>query len=118
MKQYINKETEKWYSKGESITIRQEDGSVFSGIPTEQQLLAWGFEEYVPEPVPEPTEEEQERQQLQERLREIEQELQSMDYLTSKYIDGEDMSEYGDWQGRRKQLRQEYRDIEALLNEE
>ena len=42
-------------------------------------------------------------------MAEIEQELASMDYLTSKYIDGEDMSEYGDWQGKRKALREEYR---------
>ena len=40
-------------------------------------------------------------------------ELKSMDYLTSKYIDGEDMSEYGDWQGRRRSLREEYRLLES-----
>ena len=118
MKRYINKKTGTWYSEGESITIRQEDGSVFSGMPTEEQLEVWGYEEWTPEPAPEPTEEEQERQQLQERLREIEEELKDMDYLTSKYIDGEDMSQYGDWQDHRHELRLEYREIENVLNEE
>lgn len=41
-------------------------------------------------------------------MNEILAELQSMDYLTSKYIDGEDMTEYGDWQARRRALREEY----------
>ena len=39
---------------------------------------------------------------------EIQNELASMDYLTSKFIDGEDMTIYGDWQTRRKRLREEY----------
>jgi hypothetical protein len=40
-----------------------------------------------------------------------------MDYLTSKYIDGEDMSEYGDWQAKRRALREEYRQLEEELGE-
>lgn len=116
MKRYINKKTEKWYNEGESITLTLENGSVFSGIPTEEQLREWGFEEWTPTPAPEPTEEELERQRLQNRLIEIEEELKSMDYLTSKYIDGEDMTQYGDWQSVRRQLRQEYREIEDSLN--
>lgn len=40
-------------------------------------------------------------------MRQIQAELDSMDYLTSKYVDGEDMSEYGDWQSKRKALREE-----------
>lgn len=115
MKRYINREHQKWYNEGESITLRLDNGSVFSGIPTAEQLEAWGFEEWEPEPAPEPTAEELERQEWEDRLREIEEELRGMDYLTSKYVDGEDMSQYGDWQGRRKALRQEYRDIEAIL---
>ena len=46
-------------------------------------------------------------------MQEILAELDSMDYLTSKYIDGEDMTEYGDWQARRKALREEYRQLET-----
>ena len=59
---------------------------------------------------PEPSELDKRRM----RMAEIEQELASMDYLTSKYIDGEDMSEYGDWQGKRKALREEYRRLEEM----
>lgn len=115
-KMYINKKTQEQYQEGESITITLDDGSVFSGIPTVAQLEAWGYEEWTPEPAPEPTEEELERQNLQDRLIQIEEELKSMDYLTSKYIDGEDMTQYGDWQSTRRQLRQEHREIEEQLN--
>ena len=116
MKKYINKEHNIWYDEGNSMTAKLEGGSIFSGIPTEEQLISWGYEEFIPTPIPEPTEEEQLREQKMHRLIEIEEELKSMDYLTSKYIDGEDMSQYGDWQNTRKQLRQEYRDIESQLN--
>lgn len=116
MKKYVNKESQQWYDEGTSITCRLDNSSVFSGIPTEAQLEAWGYEEWTPEPVPEPTEEELEKQRLQDRLIQIEEELKSMDYLTSKYIDGEDMTKYGDWQSTRRQLRQEYREIEEQLN--
>lgn len=115
MKRYVNRETGQWYQEGESMTRRLDDGSVFSGVPSAEQLEAWGFEEWTPEPAPELSEDEQEREEWRNRLREIEEELRSMDYLTSKFIDGEDMSQYGDWQGRRKALRQEYREIEELL---
>lgn len=117
IKMYINKKTQEQYQEGESITITLDDGSVFSGIPTAAQLEACGFEEWTPEPVPEISENEQKRQELIQRQWEIENQLYKMDYLTSKYIDGEDMSQYGDWQNIRKQLRQEYREIESQLNE-
>lgn len=39
-----------------------------------------------------------------------------MDYLTSKELDGEDMTEYGDYKGKRKSLRAEYRDLEEIAN--
>jgi len=50
---------------------------------------------------------------IRQRMSEIEDELKQMDYLTSKYIDGEDMTQYGDWQGERRALRNEYRELEA-----
>ena len=115
MKRYKNTQRQEWYNEGKSMTRRLDDGSVFSGIPTAAQLEAWGFEEWIPEPVPALSEDEQEREEWRQRQREIEEELRGMDYLTSKFIDGEDMSQYGDWQGRRKALRQEYREIEKLL---
>lgn len=56
MKRYYNPTTQEWYYEGRSMTRQLEDGSLFSGIPTEEQLLSWGFEEYV-EPTPTPEEE-------------------------------------------------------------
>ena len=111
MKQYYNKSTNEWYNEGNSLTKRVNNG-VFSGIPGEEQLAEWGFEEYISSAPAEPTEEENAERERQQRMNAILSELQSMDYLTSKYIDGEDMSEYGDWQERRKALRAEYRALE------
>ena len=110
MKRYFNTQTNEWYTEGDSIT-RKEGNILFSGIPTEGQLRQWGFEEYIPPEPKEPTDADLSRQ----RMAEIQSELQSMDYLTSKFIDGEDMSAYGDWQQRRKDLREEYRELESKL---
>lgn len=113
MKRYFNKATNKWYVEGRTLTLNVDD-ALFSGIPTEEQLAEWGYEEYF-EPTPIPlSEAEFAEQQRQRRMNEILSELRSMDYLTSKYIDGEDMSEYGDWQERRKALRAEYNELEKL----
>ena len=107
MKKYRNKTTGEIYIEGRTITWQIDESTLWSGIPTEEQLAEWGFEEIV---IPHPTEREI-------RMRQIKAELASMDYLTSKYIDGEDMTEYGDWQGRRKALREEYRRLEEQINE-
>ena len=50
MKRYDNEDTKEWYTEGNSIT-KYIDGSLFSGIPSEQRLTEWGFEEYI-EPTP------------------------------------------------------------------
>ena len=50
MKRYYNPTTHEWYTEGNSITKNISNG-VFSGIPSEQRLTEWGFEEYV-EPTP------------------------------------------------------------------
>lgn len=52
MKRYYNSTTKEWYNEGQSLTKRVENG-VFSGIPSEEQLTAWGFVEWV-EPAPTP----------------------------------------------------------------
>ena len=106
MKQYYNTDTKHHYYEGDSLTL-QVNGVLFSGIPTEQQLIDWGYTEYEEAQVPVLLE--------YERMNDILAELKSMDYLTSKYIDGEDMSAYGDWQERRKALRNEYRELEEQL---
>lgn len=67
MKQYYNKNTEEWYTEGQSITRKIENG-VFSGIPTIEQLLEWGFEEWIE---PEPTEEELIEQARQNKLNDL-----------------------------------------------
>jgi len=50
-----------------------------------------------------------------QRMRDILEELKATDYLTSKYIDGEDMTQYGDWQAHRKALRAEYNEIQESI---
>lgn len=116
MKRYFNNKTNIWYIEGRAFTYKT-DNLVFSGVPTQEQLSEWGFQEYV-EPVPMPlTEEQIEFNNKQRRMNEILSELKSMDYLTSKYIDGEDMSAYGDWQEKRKALRDEYRTLEIATSE-
>ena len=54
MKRYYNSTTKEWYTEGNSITKNISNG-VFSGIPSEQRLTEWGFEEYI-EPTPTPEE--------------------------------------------------------------
>lgn len=107
MKRYRNKTTGEIYIEGRTLTWQIDESTLWSGIPTEEQLAEWGFEEIN---TPRPTEREI-------RMRQIKAELASMDYLTSKYIDGEDMTEYGDWQSKRKALREEYRRLEEQINE-
>lgn len=107
MKRYYNATTKEWYNEGQSMTRRVDNG-VFSGIPSEEQLRAWGFEEVVPTPYT-PTEEDLKRQ----RMTEIQSELASTDYLALKAFEGEDMSEHPTWKEDRAALRAEYRRLES-----
>ena len=53
MKRYYNETTQEWYNEGQSVT-KYIDGSLFTGIPSEELLEQWGFEEWhEPEPTPE-----------------------------------------------------------------
>ena len=53
MKRYYNPTTLEWYTEGTSLTHKIGNG-VFSGIPSEERLTEWGFEEWIePEPTPE-----------------------------------------------------------------
>ena len=54
MKRYYNSTTKEWYTEGQSVT-KYINGSLFSGIPSVEQLESWGFEEYI-EPTPTPEE--------------------------------------------------------------
>ena len=51
-KRYYNATTKEWYNEGNSLTKRVDNG-VFTGIPSVEQLTAWGFVEWV-EPAPTP----------------------------------------------------------------
>lgn len=53
-KRYYNSTTHEWYTEGNSLTKKVENG-VFTGIPSEEQLYEWGFREWV-EPAPTPAE--------------------------------------------------------------
>lgn len=110
MKRYYNATTHEWYNEGQSMTRKVENG-VFTGIPSEEQLRAWGFEEVVPTPYT-PTEEDLKRQ----RMAEIQAELSATDYLALKAFEGEDMSEHPTWKEDRAALRAEYRTLEKELN--
>lgn len=111
---YVNKHTGEKYQGG-ILTINY-NGVLFIGVPTEIQLKEFGYEEYVPD----------ERELKLGRMSEIEAELKSMDYLTSKELDGEDMTKYnekygGDYKLYRRNLRAEYNKLEeeiSLLSEE
>ena len=54
MKKYYNSTTKEWYTEGQSVT-KYINGSLFSGIPSVEQLESWGYEEWI-EPVPTPEE--------------------------------------------------------------
>ena len=111
---YVNKHTGEKYQGG--ILTTNYNGALFIGIPTEIQLQEWGYGEYVPD----------EKELKLGRMSEIEAELKSMDYLTSKELDGEDMTKYnekygGDYKLYRRNLRAEYNKLEeeiSLLSEE
>ena len=44
---YYNETLDRWYYKGTSITKILSNGSVFSGIPTTEQLQQWGYTKYI-----------------------------------------------------------------------
>lgn len=86
MKTYYNPTTKEWYYEGHSIT-RPVEGGFFSGYPTEEQLLEWGFEEYI---VPAPTPEELLEQARNQKLYEL-REYDSSPVVNSFNLFGEDM---------------------------
>ena len=53
MKQYYNNKFQRYYTEGQTLTFKVNESTLFSGVPTVEQLLAWGFEEHIaPEPEP------------------------------------------------------------------
>ena len=45
-KRYYNSTNKEWYTEGNSLT-RRVNGALFSGVPSVEQLTAWGFEEWI-----------------------------------------------------------------------
>ena len=56
---YIHTETGKMYYGGTAMTRMLDNSTLWSGIPTEEQLTEWGFVEYIPPEPPEPTPEDE-----------------------------------------------------------
>jgi len=54
-KRYYNESEDKWYTEGQSMTRRIDKSTIWSGVPTLEQLTEWGYEEYI-EPTPPPYE--------------------------------------------------------------
>jgi len=112
MEAYYNKNLDKWWN-GETTLYRENSEALYGDI-TESDATAAGYVKMTkPEPVIQPP---TEQENTRIRMASIEKELESMDYLTSKELDGEDMTEYGDYKGKRKSLRAEYRDLEEIAN--
>lgn len=67
-KRYYNSTTKEWYTEGNSLT-RRVNGMLFSGVPSLEQLTAWGFIEWVePEPTPEQLLERAKQQKIAELM--------------------------------------------------
>lgn len=118
---YTNPSTGERYNGG-SLTRRLDNGGVFSGTPSNEQLLAWGFQ---------PSDASEENtlppssllpQTSADRMAEIETLLQDTDYIVIKKAEGRDISEYndatrhpeygGDFLAWRQALREEYNRLE------
>lgn len=94
------------------------DGVLFTGIPTVEQLTAWGYEEVLPPEPYVPTAEDLKR----ERMGQIQSLLQETDYIIIKKVEGYDISSYdaqydGDFMGWRESLRDEYNQLESEISD-
>lgn len=49
-KRYYNAQERRWYNFGRGLTRRIDAHTIFSGVPSEEQLTEWGYVEYV-EPI-------------------------------------------------------------------
>lgn len=109
MKRYYNSTTKEWYTEGQSLT-RKIDNGVFSGIPSVEQLEQWGFEEVI---VPDPTPEELLARAKANKIAELET-YDGSDAVNSFNVEGKDM-----WlnAGIRQQLRISLDAMKALGRE-
>lgn len=114
MDAYFNSKLNKWWN-GETTLERENDVPLYGKITSDDALAAgYVVTEMSTPAVAELTEDDKARQ----RMHEIEALLAKDDYLTSKEIDGEDMTQYGDYKAKRKALRAEHRTLEAQINKQ
>lgn len=100
----IYKNGNETYYEGQPMT-RKIGNTLFSGIPSEEQLTEWGFEEYIP-PTPEPKEptpptEEELEQRYVYRVRELIREKYAIEdelaIQRQRYTDPDKFNEYNDF---------------------
>ena len=101
MKTYFNKDTSKLYYEGSSITHKA-GNSLFSGVPTEEQLEEWGYAELVSQEVePTPPTEEELQQRYVLRVRELIREKYAIEdelaIQRQRYTDPDKFNEYNDF---------------------
>lgn len=53
-----------------------------------------------------------------QKIQELKEELQSTDYIALKAFEGRDVSEHGDWQQRRQDIRDSINALQAMSDEE
>lgn len=79
--------------------------------PTPEMLSEDGWIEYVP-PVSTHSEEDVIRLEVEQ----LKQELTDTDYIAIKAFEGEDVSKYGDWKGRRHAIRERINELEQSIH--
>lgn len=53
-----------------------------------------------------------------QKIQNLKEELQSTDYIALKAFEGRDVSEHGDWQQRRQDIRDSINALQALTDDE
>lgn len=53
-----------------------------------------------------------------QKIQELKEELQSTDYIALKAFEGRDVSEHGDWQQRRQDIRDSINALQAMTDDE
>lgn len=53
-----------------------------------------------------------------QKIQQLKEELQSTDYIALKAFEGRDVSEHGDWQQRRQDIRDSINALQAMTDED
>lgn len=53
-----------------------------------------------------------------QKIQELKEELQSTDYIALKAFEGRDVSEHGNWQQRRQDIRDNINELQAMTDDE